>query len=70
MIVRVNGERTVLPEGASVIDAVAVAGVEPGQRGIAVALDGEVVPRAQLSETMLSEGQRIEIVAAIQGGAG
>lgn len=69
MIVQVNGEETVLPDGASVVDAVAVAGVDPGRRGIAVALDGEVVPRAQLAEKMLSEGQRIEIVAAIQGGA-
>ena len=69
MIVHVNGEQTALPDGANVIDAVAVAGVEPGQRGIAVALDGEVVPRAQLAETPLSEGARIEIVAAIQGGA-
>ena len=36
---------------------------------IAVAVDGEVVPRADLDSTPLADGQRVEIVAAIQGGA-
>ena len=38
-------------------------------RGIAVALDGEVVPRGEWGSTVLREGQAVEVLAAIQGGA-
>ncbi|MGB6426233.1 MAG: sulfur carrier protein ThiS [Solirubrobacterales bacterium] len=43
--------------------------MKPEARGVAVAVDGEVVPRADLDSTPLADGQRVEIVAAIQGGA-
>jgi sulfur carrier protein len=68
MIVVINGERRELPEGATVLDATAVIGVEPG-RGIAVAVDGEVVPLAEMGLTDLRDGQRIEVVVAMGGGA-
>jgi thiazole synthase len=66
-----NGEPLELPAGASLADAVrAKLGEEPGEaRGLAVALDGEVVPRAEWAETRLGEGRRVEVLAAIQGGA-
>jgi len=38
------------------------------ETGTAMALDGEVVSRSQLSQTTLPEGSRIEIVRAVQGG--
>jgi thiazole synthase len=41
----------------------------PAAPGLAVALDGEVVPRAEWGETPLREGQSVEVLAAIQGGA-
>ncbi len=69
MKVIVNGEATEVAEGASVRDAAIAVGVEAEARGVAVAVDGEVVPRAQIPVRPLSEGQRIEIVAAIQGGS-
>lgn len=68
MIVDLNGQRVELAEGASVADAVAAAGADSGRRGVAVAIDGEVVPRSAWSHTGLVEGQRIEVVEAIQGG--
>jgi sulfur carrier protein len=37
-------------------------------RGVAVAVDGEVVPRSAWESTTLREGQTIEVVGAIQGG--
>jgi sulfur carrier protein len=37
-------------------------------RGVAVALDGEVVPRRLWDEVALREGQRVEVVQAVQGG--
>ena len=69
MRIELNGEPVELPEGATVKDAAIAAGAEEIGRGIAVALDGEVVPRGELGEIALSEGQRVEVVAAIGGGA-
>jgi len=43
-------------------------GQEAGRKGIAVALNGEVVPRARWHETALSSGDEVEIVGAVQGG--
>lgn len=68
MRVEINGADVELGEGASARDAALAAGVEPAGRGVAVALDGEVVPRARLEETILTEGQRVEVVKAIGGG--
>jgi sulfur carrier protein len=42
--------------------------VDVGQRGIAVALNGAVVPRAAWPQTLLHPGDSIEIVRARQGG--
>ncbi len=37
-------------------------------RGVAVALDGEVVPRGAVGGAALRDGQEIEVVQAVQGG--
>jgi len=39
-----------------------------GPEGIAMALNGRVVRRADWAATALSEGDRVEIVRAMQGG--
>jgi sulfur carrier protein len=66
MIVTVNGEPRELPPGATVANLVADLSAQP--RGVAVAIDGEVVPRGQWDDTDLPDGARVEVVAAIQGG--
>jgi thiazole synthase len=66
--IELNGKARELPAGASLADAVRAAGAE-GRRGIAVALDGEVAPRAEWEVTPLVEGSKVEVLAAIQGGA-
>ena len=68
MKVRLNGEPRELREDASVLDAVAASGAEPEGRGVAVAVDGEVVPRGEWDEFELREGQRVEVLQAVQGG--
>lgn len=68
MRVSVNGRPVELDEGATIRDAALSLGVEPEARGVAVAVDGEVIPRSLLATAELREGQRVEIVAAIQGG--
>ena len=42
--------------------------VDVGQKGIAVALNGQVVPRAEWPATGLKPGDSVEIVRARQGG--
>jgi sulfur carrier protein len=66
--VTVNGEPRQLPAGATVASVVELLDVTPGARGVAVALDGEVVTRSDWPATELREGALVEVVAAIQGG--
>jgi thiazole synthase len=69
MKVELNGEPVMLPEGAALTEAIAASGADREQRGVAVAIDGEVVPRSEWDRTSLTEGQKVEVLAAIQGGA-
>jgi sulfur carrier protein len=69
MIIELNGREVEVPDGATVADAARAAGIEPERRGVAIALDGEVVPGGLLAETGLAPGQRVEVVEAIGGGA-
>jgi sulfur carrier protein len=66
MNVIVNGEPTELAAGATV-EAV-LAALEVPDRGVAVAVDAEVVPRGEWPAHQLSEGARVEVLRAIQGG--
>lgn len=68
MRVQINGRPAELPDGASVVEAVAAAGAEGEERGVAVAVEGEVVPRGEWATTSLLDGQAVEVVRAIQGG--
>jgi sulfur carrier protein len=68
MTIELNGERLDVRTGASVADLVERAGAGGERRGVAVAVDGEVVPRSAWEGTVVSEGQKVEIVGAIQGG--
>ena len=70
MRLELNGEPVALPEGAAVTMAVEASGAAGDQRGLAVAIDGEVVPRSEWDRTRLREGQKVEVLGAIQGGAG
>lgn len=68
MNVSVNGEHRELPAGATVASVVALLDVAPGARGVAVALDGEIVTRSLWPQTVVRDGASVEVVAAIQGG--
>jgi sulfur carrier protein len=68
MTIELNGERIELEPGSSVAEAVERTGAGGVPRGVAVAVDGEVVPRSAWQRTELAEGQRVEVVGAIQGG--
>jgi sulfur carrier protein len=68
MTIWLNGEEHELPAGTSLAAAVEAAGAPPGGRGVAVAVDGEVVPRDRWGRVRLDDGQRVEVVQAVQGG--
>ena len=63
-----NGEPRELREGATAAEAVAATGAAPDGRGVAGAIDGEVVPRGEWESVELHEGQRVEVLQAVQGG--
>lgn len=67
MLIYVNGEQREVNPGTLLIQVVGD-GEDTPRRGIAVAVDGSVVPRARLAETTLAEGAKVEIVTAVQGG--
>jgi sulfur carrier protein len=64
--VTVNGQPWQGPTEGTVADVVAA--WCPSPRGVAVALNGEVVPRSSWSTTRLTSGDRLEIVTAAAGG--
>jgi sulfur carrier protein len=55
-------------DGATIFELLADLGVEDRARGVAVAVDGEVVPRAEWRERRINEGERVEALSAMQGG--
>ena len=66
MTVVVNGEPRELQDGATVADVVRT--LTDVERGVAVALDGEVVPRSEWETTTLADGRHVEVLRAVQGG--
>lgn len=73
MRIELNGESTEVRDDVSIVEVIGlVAGdrIPEDRRGVAVALDGEVVPRSEWEGTRPGEGASIEVVAAIQGGSG
>jgi thiazole synthase len=70
MRIELNGDPTLLPDDSTVAAAVSASGTSLERRGLAVAVDGEVVPRSEWDQTRLADGQNVEVVAAIQGGSG
>ena len=68
MRVVLNGRDAELANGATVRAAVDALELPASGRGVAVAVDAEVVPRTQWDTHELSEGARVEVLRAIQGG--
>jgi sulfur carrier protein len=67
-VIVLNGERMELPAGASLLAALQSIGIDDGSKGVAVAVDGEVVPRTHWEAYALHDGARVEALTAMQGG--
>jgi sulfur carrier protein len=66
VVVWINGEQRELASDAGVLDALGALGLP--RTGVAVAVDGEVVPKARWAATALADGAQVEILTAVQGG--
>jgi sulfur carrier protein len=65
--IEVNGQSEPFEPG-SVMTLLQRRGIDPAGRGVAVAVNGSVLRRADWSEVALRTGDQIEIVQAKQGG--
>jgi sulfur carrier protein len=63
-----NGERSDVPAGDTVVAVLARLGLDAHARGVAVAVDGEVVPRASWESYPVPEDAHVEVLTAMQGG--
>ena len=68
MLVVVNGSERELAPGTTVAELVAELGGRPDGRGVAVAIATQVVPRSEWEATELTDGSRVEVLSAVQGG--
>ncbi|NYI07061.1 sulfur carrier protein ThiS [Allostreptomyces psammosilenae] len=64
--VTVNGEPRSLPAGTGLAEV--VASLTAARSGVAAAVNESVVPRGAWSDTELRDGDRVEILTAVQGG--
>jgi sulfur carrier protein len=64
--VTVNGELRELPPGRTLDQVVAELTTAPS--GVAAAVNEAVVPRGRWSGTALTDGDRVEVLTAVQGG--
>ena len=64
----VNGEGSDVRAGEPVVTVLARRGLDADASGVAVAVDGEVVPRAAWESFALPADARIEVLTAMQGG--
>ncbi|MDQ0378856.1 sulfur carrier protein ThiS [Amycolatopsis thermophila] len=66
MEVQVNGEWRAFDDGATVAEVLRA--IDAPERGVAVALDGQVVRRGEWAAKPVPPGARLEILTAVQGG--
>jgi sulfur carrier protein len=67
-MITVNGQRRDMPAGSPVAAVVTELTGSPDARGVAVAINGEVVPRTAWATTVVEAGDRVEVLTATQGG--
>ena len=65
-MIHVNGSPADVAPGTTVAELVRA--LDAPDRGVAVAIDGEVVPRGAWDDTAVADEARVEVVKAVQGG--
>ena len=67
MEVIINGKATEIHQSMSIVDYLTSIGFDK-KVSIAVAINGEIIPKEEYSETQLKNGDSMEVVRAIGGG--
>jgi sulfur carrier protein len=67
-VIVLNGQRSDLRAGETVAAVLARLDLARDAPGVAVAVDGEVVPRSTWETFALRDGARVEVLTAMQGG--
>ena len=65
-MIHVNGKPADVAPGTTIAELVRT--LDAPDRGVAVAIDGEVVPRGAWDATQVADEARVEVVQAVQGG--
>ena len=65
-MIHVNGAPAEVAPGTTIAEL--VRGLDAPDRGVAVAVDGEVVPRGAWEQTTVDDEAHVEVVQAVQGG--
>jgi sulfur carrier protein len=68
MIIRVNGQLRTVDPPVRLSEVLQLGEGAAAPRGMAVAVNGEVIPRGLYATIELTEGATVEIVTAVQGG--
>ena len=68
MIIHVNGRPREVAPPVRLSEVLELTESGTARRGVAVAVNGQVIPRSQHADIELTEGARVEIVTAVQGG--
>ncbi len=66
--IKVNGEEKALEKEVNVMELLRLLDVEFREVGLAVAINGEVVPKSQYRQTLVKDGDSVEIVQLVGGG--
>jgi sulfur carrier protein len=68
-VIFVNGEaRADVSGGVTVAALLGLLDLAQRDKGVAVAVDAEVVPRSSWEDHTIAEGARVEVLVAVQGG--
>ena len=68
MTITVNGREQAFDDGLTIAALMRELDLPAAGRGMAVAVGGEVVPRGEWDGHELGDGDRVEVVTAVQGG--
>ena len=66
MTITINGAEHGVEADSSLVTILDAYGV--AEKGVAVAVDGAVVPRASWRDTIVPDGATVEVLTAVQGG--
>ncbi len=68
MTITMNGKETNLAAPATLVTLLRGNGITENTLGVAVAVNSTVIPRSRWNDVRLADGDRIEIINAVQGG--